>query len=117
MVTATWPSCVRTGLSDRARRECSPDLDSLTRLRLLAGAYGVGPDQASELVDVIFTECAQAIGHIRGEVAAGNPLGRIWQQSHVEERAAADDAWFGLHRSALAEAIRGGPGCRPSGPA
>jgi len=62
-------------LAPATRIHHSPDLDSLTRLRLLAGAYGVGPDQASELVDVIFTECAQAIGHVRGEVAAGNPVG------------------------------------------
>jgi hypothetical protein len=84
----------------------SPDLDSLARLRLLAGAYGVGPDEAAELVEVIFAERAQSTGHIRAEIAAGNPVwAGFWQESHGEQRAAADDAWLERHRRALAEAI------------
>jgi thiamine kinase-like enzyme len=87
----------------------SPDLDSLARLKLLATAYGVGADEAAELVDVIFAERAQSIGHVRDEIAGGNPVwSGFWQQTRGEERAAADDAWLAQHRLAMAEAIASG---------
>jgi len=86
----------------------SPDLDSIARLALLADAYGVLPDQAPELVDVIFAERAHSIGHVRDEITAGNPVwAGFWQESHGEQRAAADDAWLERHRHALVEAIGG----------
>jgi hypothetical protein len=93
-----------------ARLDHPGDLDGLARLGLLASAYGVEPDEAGDLVDVIFAERAQSLGHIRDEVAAGNAVwADHWRRSEGEQRAAADDAWLELHRRALADAIAGRP--------
>jgi aminoglycoside phosphotransferase (APT) family kinase protein len=55
-----------------ARRDHPRDLDGVARLRRFARAYGVEPDRASQLVDLIFTERRQALAHIRSEITAGN---------------------------------------------
>lgn len=86
-----------------------PDhLDGVRRAGLLARAYGVGPEQAEELVDVIAEERAQQLEHVRNEAAAGNePWVTFWRESDGEGRAAADDTWLQEQRSALVAAIGG----------
>lgn len=97
-----------------SRLSHSRHLDSIARLRLLARAYGVGPDEAAELIDVIFTERAQSIGYVRDQAAAGHAVwAGYWRQTRGEERAAVDDAWLDRHRSAFIEAIASQPRARP----
>lgn len=92
-----------------ARRDHPRHLDGVARLRRFARAYGVEPDHASQLVDLIFAERRQSLAHIRDEVAAGNPAWvNHWHESGGEERAIADDAWLEQQRDALIDAI-GGP--------
>jgi Ser/Thr protein kinase RdoA (MazF antagonist) len=85
-----------------ARRDHPRHLDGVARLRLFASAYGIDPDCASHLVDLIFAERQQALAHIRSEIAAGNPA---WidhrRETRAEERTRADDAWLEQHRDAL----------------
>jgi Phosphotransferase enzyme family len=92
-----------------ARLHHPDDLDGVRRTGLLARAYGVAPDQAEELVDVVAQERVQQLGHVRRLVAAGDePWTTFWRESDGEDRAAADDRWLREQRSALVEAIRGG---------
>ena len=58
-----------------ARLDHPRHLDGVARLGLMARAYGVRPNDAPELVDVIFAERAQSVGHIRSQVAAGDLSG------------------------------------------
>jgi hypothetical protein len=46
---------------------------SVRRFGRLARAFGVRPEQAEELVDVVFEERAHSLAHIRAQVAAGHP--------------------------------------------
>jgi Phosphotransferase enzyme family len=90
-----------------ARRD-PRDLDGVARFRRFARAYGVEPDRATQLVDLIFAEREQALAHIRSEIAAGNHSWvDHWRESRGEERAQADDAWLEQHRDALVDAIGG----------
>jgi hypothetical protein len=89
-----------------ARREHPRDLDGVVRLRRFVRAYGVEPDDATQLVDLIFAEREQALAHIRSEIAAGNQSWTDhWRESRGEERARADDAWLELHRDALVDTV------------
>lgn len=84
------------------------DLDGVRRTGLLARAYGIEPDQAELLVDVIAEERATSLGHVRDEAVAGRePWATFWQETDGEVRAAADDLWLGAHREALVAAVRG----------
>lgn len=91
-----------------ARLHHPDDLDGVRRAPVLAHAYGVEPDQAVELVDVIDEERVQHIGHVRDEAAAGNePWATYWRETDGGRRAADDDAWLREQRSALIAAIAG----------
>lgn len=91
-----------------ARLHHPDDLDGVRRTALLAHAYGVGPDQAEELVDVIDEERRQQIQHVRAEAAAGNePWATFWRETDGDRRAAADDAWLRDQRLRLIAAIAG----------
>jgi len=83
------------------------ELDGVSRFGRFAHAYGVDPNDAETLVDLVFTSRRQAVAHIRGEIAAGNPTWvDNWRDTNGEERAAADDAWLEEHREALIDAVR-----------
>jgi hypothetical protein len=89
-----------------ARRDHPRHLDRIARLRRFARAYGVEPDRASELVELIFAERQQALAHIRSEIAAGNQTWvDHWHETGGEERAETDDAWLEQHRDAIVDAI------------
>jgi hypothetical protein len=91
-----------------ARLHHPDDLDGVRRTALLAHSYGVVPDQAEELVDVIDEERLQQIQHVRDEAAAGNePWATFWRETDGDRRAAADDAWLREQRSGLIAAIAG----------
>lgn len=87
-----------------------PDhLDGVRRTALLARAYGIEPDQAEELVDVVAQERVQQLVHVRAEAAAGEePWATLWRETDGEHRAAADDRWLLEQRQALVDAIRHG---------
>ncbi len=92
-----------------ARPHHPDDLDGVRRTALLARAYGVDPEQAEELVDVVVQERDQQLGHVRDMVAAGaQPWATFWRDSDGEGRAAADDRWLRELRPALIDAIRAG---------
>jgi hypothetical protein len=81
-------------------------LDGITRFGRFARAYGVPPEQADELVDIVFTERAHSMAHIRAEIAAGNPSWiEYWRDG--DERATRDDEWLEKERAALVAAILG----------
>ena len=89
-----------------ARRDHPRHLDRIARLRRFARAYGVEPDRAYELVELIFAERQQALAHIRSEIAAGNQTWvDHWHETGGEERAETDDAWLEQHRDAIVDAI------------
>jgi Ser/Thr protein kinase RdoA (MazF antagonist) len=82
------------------------DLDGVSRLRLFARGYGVTEKDSSRLVDTIVLSRRQAMAHIRGQIAAGNPAWTDeWQRTDGERRASADDAWLEQHRGALVRAL------------
>jgi Ser/Thr protein kinase RdoA (MazF antagonist) len=90
-----------------ARLHHPDQLDAVRRVGLLARAYGLEPDRAAELVDVIVEERAQQIGHVRAEAEAGHePWASHWAETDGERRTAADDAWLASNRDAMIDAIR-----------
>lgn len=96
-------------LGDPQRRDPpGVDLDGTARLGLLARAYGLKPDSAEELVDVLVEERSHSVANIRAEIAGGNePWIRNWAEAGGDLRAAADDAWIARHRAALIRSARG----------
>jgi aminoglycoside phosphotransferase (APT) family kinase protein len=96
-------------LGDPARRDQHPaHLDGIARFGVLARGYGLAPERAEELIDVVVEERAHSTANIRAEIAAGNPAWtRDWAAAGGDERAAADDAWLARSRSALIGSIRG----------
>ena len=96
-------------LGDPDRRDQHPaELDGIARIGVLARGYGLDPDRAEELVDVIVEERARATANIRAEIAAGDASWtRDWAGAGGDERAAADDAWIARHRTALIRSARG----------
>lgn len=96
-------------LGDPARRDQHPaDLDGIRRLGVLARGYGLEPERAEELVDVVIEERAHSTANVRTEIAAGNESWiRNWAAAGGDERAAADDAWIAANRAALIRAARG----------
>jgi hypothetical protein len=92
--------------SPNTRRDHLFPLDAVARFGRFARAYGVEPEDAAELVDVVFEERAQAIGNIRNEVALGNPVWiENWLDAGREASAAIDDVWLAEQRDALIEAV------------
>lgn len=96
-------------LGDPARRDQHPvELDGIARLGVLARAYGLEPDRAEELVDVIVEERRHSIANIRAEIDAGNGSWIAnWAAAGGDERAAADDAWLAANRADLVRSVRG----------
>jgi len=96
-------------LGDPHRRDAHPvDLDGIARLGVLARAYGLEPERAAALVDVILQTRAQSIGNIRAEIAGGNASWIAnWADAGGDERAAADDAWIARHRAELIRSAGG----------
>jgi Ser/Thr protein kinase RdoA (MazF antagonist) len=92
-----------------ARLNHPDDLDGIRRTALLADAYGVEPERAEELVDVVAEERAHQLRNVRAQAAAGaEPWATFWPESDGEGRAAADERWLRDQRAALIEAIRTG---------
>jgi Ser/Thr protein kinase RdoA (MazF antagonist) len=97
-----------------ASRVAHPDeLDGVRRTGRLARAYGVEPQQAEELLDVIAEERAHSLAHVREQAAAGNSPWQDWNDLD-EQRAAADGAWLEHQRPALLAAVRAAAGARPA---
>ena len=94
-------------LGDPDRRDQHPaELDGIARLGVLARAYGVSPDRAEELVDVIVEERTHATANIRAQIAAGDSAWiDNWADAGGDPRAAADEAWIARHRGALIRAV------------
>ena len=81
-------------------------LDGIARFGQFARAYGVTPERAAELVDIVFAERAHSIAHIRAEIAAGNPSWiQHWRDTDGDDRANRDEMWLENERAALVAAI------------
>jgi hypothetical protein len=84
------------------------DLDGVRRTGRLARAYGLDPQEAEQLIDVIAEERAHQLAHVREEAAAGRaPWVTFWPDSGGEARAAADEAWLSRQREALLRVVSG----------
>jgi aminoglycoside phosphotransferase (APT) family kinase protein len=96
-------------LGDPKRRDRHPEnLDGIARLGALARAYGLEPERAEELIEVIIQERAHATANIRARIAGGDEAWiREWADAGGDDRAAADDAWIARHRAALIRAAGG----------
>ncbi len=96
-------------LGDPERRDRhQANLDGVARLGVLVRGYGLEPERAEELVDVLIEERAHSTANIRAEIAAGNESWiRDWANAGGDERAAADDAWIARNRAALIRAAGG----------
>jgi hypothetical protein len=88
------------------RRSHEIALDAVERFGRFARAYGVAPEDAETLVDVVVEERAQAIANIRGEIEQGNEVWvEQWRDAGGDADAAVDDAWLAEQRGALIEAV------------
>jgi hypothetical protein len=80
---------------------------AVRRVGLLAKAYGLAPDRAEELLDVLVEEKTHATANVLAQAAAGDP---VWSRHIAEtgyaERMAADEEWFATQRPALLASIR-----------
>ena len=96
-------------LGDPGRRDQHPpELDGIARFGVLARAYGLGPERASEFIDVLVEERAHSRANILAEIADGNPSWtRDWTAAGGDERAAIDDAWIRHNRLPLIRSAGG----------
>jgi aminoglycoside phosphotransferase (APT) family kinase protein len=91
-----------------ARLATSGSIDAVRRLGRLARAYGLDPERADELLDVVIEEKAHSTANVRAQAAAGDP---VWA-AHVADtdfdaRMEADDLWLARMRPALVASIAG----------
>ena len=100
-----------------ARPDHPDDLDAVRRTGLLARAYGLDPEEAEALVDVIFEERAHSLANLRKQAAAGRAPWTDWVETGGEARAVADGAWLEAQRPALLAAIAGALDHETCGPA
>ena len=90
-----------------ARLSTADGLDAVRRVGLLAGAYGLAPDRAEELLDIVVEEKAHSTANVLAQAAAGDP---VWT-GHIEDtgfakRMAADEEWLRAQLPALLASIR-----------
>jgi thiamine kinase-like enzyme len=90
-----------------SRPSTADDLAAVHRVGLLTKAYGLAPDRAEELLDIVVEEKAHSAANVLAQAAAGDP---VWSR-HVEEtgfaeRMAADEEWFAAQRPLLLASIR-----------
>jgi hypothetical protein len=95
------------GTTARSRLSTADGLDAVRRVGLLAGAYGLAPDRAEELLDTVVEEKAHSTTNVLAQAAAGDP---VWTR-HIEEtgfaeRMAADEEWLATQRPALLASMR-----------
>jgi aminoglycoside phosphotransferase (APT) family kinase protein len=89
-----------------ARLSHPDDLDGVRRTGRLAAAYGLEPERARELLDVIDQERVQQLANVRARAAAGEaPWATSWPSSGGEARTTADDAWLREQRPALVRVL------------
>ena len=89
------------------RPEWSPSLDPLHRLGVLAGAYGVEPDEAEPLIDALFAATAQGTAWVRRMVDSGEPaFVQMWKDFRLESRYAADAHWMHDNRRRMIAAVQ-----------
>jgi hypothetical protein len=96
-------------LGDPDRRDQHPmNLDGIARLGVVARGYGLEPERAEELIDVLVEERAQSTANIRAEIDGGNESWiRDWADAGGDDRAATDDAWIARNRAAMIRSARG----------
>jgi hypothetical protein len=90
-----------------ARLSTADGLDAVRRIGLLAQAYGLDPDRAEQLLDIVVEEKAHSTANVLAQAEAGDP---VWT-AHIEEsgfakRMAADEEWFAAKRPELLASIR-----------
>jgi hypothetical protein len=90
-----------------ARSSTADGLDAVRRIGLLAQAYGLDPDRAEQLLDMVVEEKAHSTANVLAQAEAGDP---VWT-AHIEEsgfakRMAADEEWFAAKRHELLASIR-----------
>ena len=90
-----------------ARLSTADGLDAVRRVGLLARAYGLAPDRAEELLDIVVEEKAHSTANVLAQAAAGDP---VWT-GHIEDtgfakRMAADEEWLAAQLPALLASIR-----------
>lgn len=89
-----------------ARLSTPDSLDAVRRIGVLARAYGLAPERADELLDVVAEEQAQSTRHVRAMAAAGDP---VWaahvSDSDFDARLDADARWLAELRPALVASI------------
>jgi hypothetical protein len=95
-------------LGDPGRRDPSDTaLDAVRRFGILTRAYGLAPEGAAELLDVLADERLHAVANIHAEISSGNESWiRNWAAMGGDERAAADDAWIAANRERLIGSMR-----------
>ena len=91
-----------------ARHRHPAHLDGVARVGRFARAYGVDPDEATDLGEIVIASRRQVLAHIRSEIARGTQVWiDDWRETRGEERAAADDAWHEANREAMVAAVAG----------
>ncbi len=89
-----------------ARLSTPDSLDAVRRLGLLAGAYGLAPQRAEELLDIVAEERAHSSENVRARAGAGDPAWAAHvRDSDFEARMDADDRWLAEMRPALVASI------------
>jgi len=82
-------------------------LDGIARAGILARAYGINPEEAPDLVEVIFAAREHILTKIHAEIAEGSPLWTGSWRDRVQEQVTADAAWLNVMRDSLTDAIAG----------
>lgn len=88
------------------RLSCPDELDAVHRLGLLGRAYGLAPQQAEELFEVILEVKATSTAHVLELAAADDPVwSRYVDDTAFNDRVSADHAWLMASGPALLDAL------------
>ena len=105
-VAAMARMCVPIDTDEDAARTGRAGLDPFTRLRVVADAYGLAPDERPDLVEALVTQADHGGAFVRRRVEAGEPaFVAMWEQMGGQERYDRRARWLRANRGRFTDAL------------
>ena len=105
-VAAMARMCVPIDTDEDAARTGRAGLDPFTRLRVVADAYGLAPDERPDLVEALVMQADHGGAFVRRRVEAGEPaFVAMWEQMGGQERYDRRARWLRANRGRFTDAL------------